>query len=69
MPWGGFAFWAWNGGWHDRIVGRGHAGERKMSCGMTGTPERGKVRSYSGASPPAESDVHPGKGKLKKFQW
>ena len=33
------------------------------------TPERGKVRSYSGASPPAESVLHPGKRKNKKFQW
>ena len=33
--------------WHDGIVGKGHAGGRKMSCGMTGLleevmPEGGK---------------------------
>ena len=33
--------------WHDGIVGKGHAGEGKKACGMTGLleevmPERGK---------------------------
>ena len=25
--------------WHDGIVGRGHAGEGKKACGMTGCQE------------------------------
>ena len=56
--------------WHDGIVGRGHAGGRKMSCGMMGLlekvmPEKEKASDFRGGCPPHKSAGHPGKGKSK----
>ena len=51
----------------------GHAGEGKMSCGMTsmgtGTPEKEKASDLRGGCPPRKPTMHPGKRKNKKLQW